>query len=482
MATSPDLGLHVVKIGLGGTFRPSGQVRTTPADIDAIFAHLKQTGGDRLTLYFHGGLNSTRQGIAVAKVMEANYAGVSHPVTFVWETGFRETVRQNLRTASAGDLFQAALSHVIAATSRRLGRKRGDRGDGPSLSAAQIRTQLDHDEPFARSAPEAVDAIDDTAVPEPDDGLLGELEAELAPEVADDPRLEGIRTGSDPDVRLLDPAAARRKAKGGGTDRGLLESAYLVSALALTSWRVIRRHWTKRNHGFYPTIVEEVLREFFVADGIKWVWDGMKTKASQMWRPNAGTTGLEQHVGTYFLDRLAELRAHRPGLVVDVVGHSAGSIAACHLLAAMGQRPAVNIRRVVFLAPACTVGQFHQEVVSQPTRFQEFRTFALRDAQERADRLVPYVYPWSLLYFVSGVLEKSAGEPLLGLERSLLGRSADDSPEMRDVLDYLRAAGGGRVVWAGDPGSDGARSEARTHGAFDDDPVTLASLRWLAAN
>ena len=480
MATAENFGLYYVKVGHGGTFRPTGEVRTSPADVDAIFAHLDGAGTDRLTLHFHGGLTPVERGLFTAGVMRQNYRGVSHPVTFVWETGFVETLRQQLRTLSAGDLFQAALRHVIGATGKRLGLDEGGRGGGAGLTSEQIEAELDKEDGFATlgaAAPGAVAGVRGGAaiVAEPDDILLQELEAELEAEVAADPRLEAIIDGTDPEVRLLDPTRAAPDEAG---QRGL-SSIFLAKSLALISFRVIRRHWLGRNHGFLPTIVEEVLRELFLVDVMKWVWDGMKTKAADMWRPDAGATGLDLHVGSYFLDRLAALQRDRPGLVVDLVGHSAGAIAICHLLAATPQRPTIRVRRVVFLAPACTVEVFHREVVSQPARLQQFRLFALRDAQERADRLVPYVYPWSLLYFVSGALEAAADEPILGLEWSLLGLAAHDAPEMRATLDFLRAPAAGRLVWAGEPGGDGLRSTARSHGAFDRDPETLKSLRWL---
>ncbi len=485
MTIGSDVGPNVVKIGLGGTFRPSGEIRTNASDIDAIFAHVKQSAAERLTLHFHGGLNSAQQGLATARMMQSTYKDVSYPITFVWETGFIETLRQNLRTVSYGDLFESALRHVIGATARRLGLDSGLRGAGAVLVSEQVEAELAREEPFAgfegtASVGDAVPRGGSEAATVPDQMLLEELEVELEAEVAADSRLEGVLAGTDPDVRLLDPARARPEAAVVG-ERGIA-SVYVAKSLALISYRVLRRFWVGRNHGFYPTVIEEILREFFVADFLKWVWDGMKIKASQMWRPNVGVSGLNQFVGSYFLDRLAEFQSDRPDLIVDVVGHSAGAIALCHLLAATPQRPTVKIRRVVFLAPACTVGQFQREVVTQPGRFREFRMFALRDARERTDRLVPYVYPWSLLYFVSGALEPSADEPVLGLERSVSGLPAHESAEMSQALAFLGAKGAGRIVWTGEPGGEGFRSEARTHGAFDDDPATLQSLRWLAAH
>src|SRR5262249_8490955 len=101
--------IYYVKVGHKGAFRPTGEIRTSPADVDAIFTHLRDKSVDRLTLHFHGGLTPVEGGLATAEVMRQTYDGASHPVTFIWETGFQETLRQNLRTLSAGDLFQSAL-------------------------------------------------------------------------------------------------------------------------------------------------------------------------------------------------------------------------------------------------------------------------------------------------------------------------------------------------------------------------------------
>jgi hypothetical protein len=246
---------------------------------------------------------------------------------------------------------------------------------------------------------------------------------------------------------------------------------------------VIHRFYSGRNHGLHPTVVEEVLRGLFLAQFGKWIWDGMKTKACQMWRPNTGRIGLDQFAGSYFLDRLADLQRAQPNFVIDLVGHSAGAIAICQLLAETVQRqPPVRIRNVLLLAPACTVELFYREVVSQPNRFEQFRMFALRDQQERRDRLLPFFYPWSLLYFVSGTLEANADDPILGMERFALGIPARDSPELRATVKFLQVTQLQRVVWAGEPGSDGLYSEAQTHGAFDDDRVTLESLRWIISH
>lgn len=68
--------------------------------------------------------------------------------------------------------------------------------------------------------------------------------------------------------------------------------------LAAIAYRVIRRHVRGRDHGFYPTVVEELLRELYLANLGAWVWDQMKEKAAAMWLPNDGLSGDERRVGS----------------------------------------------------------------------------------------------------------------------------------------------------------------------------------------
>ena len=103
-----------------------------------------------------------------------------------------------------------------------------------------------------------------------------------------------------------------------------------------------------------------------------------------------------------------------------------------------------------------------------------------------------YIYPSSLLYLVSGILESrrnASGEwedepdmPILGMERFLVETStyADASfPSIKAVRDWLNADSK-RVVWSKVTGHQiGMNSESIDHGAFDNDPATLDSLREI---
>jgi hypothetical protein len=108
----------------------------------------------------------------------------------------------------------------------------------------------------------------------------------------------------------------------------------------------------------------------------------------------------------------------------------------------------------------------------------------MTDGWEADDVLVPIIYPRSLLYFVSGLLETTVDEPLVGMQRYLsedqiftaaefpaIARSHAFFADFRDSL-----------VWAPDTLGDGTLSQSAKHGDFDDDADTLKSLQWLLQN
>ena len=137
----------------------------------------------------------------------------------------------------------------------------------------------------------------------------------------------------------------------------------------------------------------------YLADLGAWVWGNMKDKAGDMWRSNDDAIGEEQHVGTYFLNGLAKLQACRD-IKVNLVGHSAGSIVICKLLAAAAERHAgVSFGDVIFLAPAVRSDIAFAEVASQRGRYNAFRQYTMSDSFERDDSLVTrYLYTITSLF------------------------------------------------------------------------------------
>jgi len=263
-----------------------------------------------------------------------------------------------------------------------------------------------------------------------------------------------------------------------------LSSIQIAAKVAKVVIRVIRRFMKGIDHGAYPTVVEEVLRELYLADLGAFVWDGMKQAACDMWAPNHGPITHDSHAGAYFLHKLNRHMADNDDFQVHLIGHSAGSIAVCHMLGAVSRDTALSIKptTISFLAPACTHELFKTEMWDHQDRFGSFRMFTMTDEAECNDRLVPYIYTRSLLYFISGVLEPSGvDKPILGMERYESANAPYDVAALLEVARWLREHDGDRQALSptGGAAPAGMRTNSLKHGDFDNDPETLSSLAHI---
>ncbi|HYD75927.1 glycoside hydrolase family 19 protein [Ramlibacter sp.] len=193
--------------------------------------------------------------------------------------------------------------------------------------------------------------------------------------------------------------------------------------------------------------------------GGKAAWDEMKENA--LLASRAGGAGLA------VLKHLAALQqAHGP-IEVHLVGHSAGSILLAPLLTRLNAA-GITVATCTLWAPACTLQLFedHYRPALQAKGISRFALYVLSDKAEQDDHCA-HIYNKSLLYLVSNAFEAQPhipgfrdGVPLLGMEKFL-----DD--ELRGLL-----TGPHELVVAPD-GAD--LSQAREHGAFDDDASTVGS-------
>lgn len=471
--------LNYVNVGPHGTFKKSGKLETRPADIDGLFQHLNNAGAQKLVLFFHGGLVKEGKGLAIAQKMHRVLKDHAHPVTFVWETGVMETLTSHLGKISQTKLFKKILKIILGQVMKRLGGM-GAKGPGETMSPGEIEAMLKKPGALAELDKQAKGA---SLLLDPADlrDIQDEIQVEVELELEADPEMDEIITSKVLQVQRLDKNVMAQIPP--GADKGFISGAVLAKNLALVFIQVAKRWLDKRDHGLYPTVIEEILRTLYLADFGAYVWGGMKDQAFSMWAPNPLPPGEDSHVGTYFLEGLAALQQARPGLAVDLIGHSAGSIAICHLLecaAKLNPRPV--FRNVVFLAPACTAQLFYEQIVSHPDRFNEFRMFTMNDALEIQDHLVPGLYTRSLLYLVSGILEQEADEPLAGLELHSRGVSPYDSEDLIKMHRFLRAAGKNHLVLSETTGAGaGLNSASHKHGDFDDDFLTQESLRAIVA-
>jgi hypothetical protein len=187
------------------------------------------------------------------------------------------------------------------------------------------------------------------------------------------------------------------------------------------------------------------------------IWSEMKQNADAI-SNSAESGGMKLYKACrqspYFAD-LSKVRLH-------LVGHSAGSILHSHVVDRLG-RQGWEFESVNFLAPAVRVDLFEKTVVPaiKNGKVKRFNQFHLSDDMELKDPTCKPIlgYSRSLLYLVSQSLEHGHSTPILGLEKDFNDRIGTKN------LPNVSA-------WA----APGKESKSTTHGGFDDDQVTMASI------
>lgn len=470
----------IINVGPGGTFLPSGQYQSSPSDIDELFNRFELSNTKKISLYFHGGLVNEKKGIETARKMAVHLKDAGQePICFAWETGLFETVFSNLSKISETTIFQKLIRVLIKKLSEKIGLEiSSGRGFVNGFTIEEIDEELAKNDPFQYYSSTIQETISRgdyllTEIPSDEKVFLNSLEAEYYYEVNSDTEF----TNSLTQTKFTTESNTQLES------RGIISIATFVKHLAKITLRVIKRFYEKRDHHFYPTVVEEILRELYIADFGSWVWDNMKTKSNQMWQSNEGKKDKHQYAGRYLLHRLIQYAESHQDLEVNLIGHSAGSIVICHLLKEIGNiKPDFAVNKIVFMAPACRADLFLAEVISKPSRYQKFRMFTMSDSIEVMDKLVPFVYTHSLLYFISGVLEeegKAYDAYILGLERHLQAIGVYEIPLLIQIKTFLLEQNNHRLVLSKtiDGAPIGLQSHSTLHGGFDDDEATIDSIK-----
>lgn len=512
------MSVHVVhsrggKIGEG--------TDTSAADIDALVDALKQDRRAHLAIHFHGGLVPKATGMEIATRLSDRYGAHAMPVFYVWETGFFETLKNNLRELPKEPVFKQLVRKVLQYAVERLGGTVGGRSVVPGGEEQNVREAIERHwtegtqesvpyrsfvpDPGGVKARSAMDAIDL-------DELRGDLETDsefafamaTLPDLKPSTRSALAPAGATERRSPFSEALADRFSEQPGT-RGIVSWIKVALLVKDVLVGVLRRYASKRDHGLYATVVEEVLRETKLggSDVNEWgkalQWNRMKQDTLDAF----GDHG-DEHAGTALLSRLVPvLTADGGPKRITLIGHSTGAIYIAHWLAAADKLLPKGIRfDIVLLAPAITYQAFDKVLSAYKDRIGHFRMFAMRDNHERDDQVWgddtdlqdgrdwrSIVYPSSLLYLVSGILESrvladgsledEADMPLLGLERHYalkdiyIGEGFRDVERVRAWLDESP----GRLVWAKAEGQpDGLNCVSIDHGAFDNDEQTLLSI------
>lgn len=253
--------------------------------------------------------------------------------------------------------------------------------------------------------------------------------------------------------------------------------------LASVLFKVVKRYKNKTNHTLIATIEEEILKATGINKYIKYSWDGMKTKASDMFKDNS------KYAGTYLLQKLAKYQRDNPSFEIDLIGHSAGSIVHNNLLMfAKTKFPNLKFNNVTYLAPACTMDLFYEGTVRQKTNIKKIRIFTMKDKLEKKDH-VGYIYRSSLLYLVSGTLEENIDEAILGLQRHITKKLPHHTLEDKKVQKFIKNTNSTKfeIFYSKTNKVEdeyrGKRTTATKHGDFfPEDDMTLKSITYISTH
>jgi hypothetical protein len=472
---------------------------------------------DNIVLHFHGGLVDVAHAMQTAENLTQRYQGIAtYQIFFIWETGITEVIQQEggvlgfveaqLGQVGQEEIFQQLLMRVLqfarakieSANAARPGPVNGGL-DLPDEAYVwkELHAPQDGREPFAEVNPtlpaneqlhdEEKQQFHDTLTQDPNPALQDEVQ-----KIVNGYRLAKQATGSTPQgtargiecgdstasaATLISPFVLEQMNQ--QSNEGAAHSIetpgfeFVIGKTIEVLSQVIDRFSLKTDHGLYTTVVEEILRAFYLSNIGKNIWDHIKQEAFDAFNlPDHGGSVFLQNLNAYFKN------GHNPH--ITMVGHSAGSVYICELLQHADKVLPPQVKfDVVFLAPACTYKLFADMLQICKDRIASIRIFAMSDQLEQADVIVPGVYTRSLLYLVSGLFEDAPDTPILGMQRFFSSEAPFNKwPEVSLIFTYLNASQRNNV-WSLIDAGDGLSSHSKKHGEFYSEDVTLTSLGYI---
>lgn len=491
---------HVLHLENGLLAPDTNLTRVAKIAEDAI-AHPGRGG---IVIHFHGGLVPYNRGMDIAKELYDVYKihGKGYPIFFVWESGLLETLTNNFSEIAKEAFFRLAWKRIEAIVKRKFEQGPMDRAAftlpvtdtdahnqaidvfldtadrtlllGTEIAVPDGLAELSNFESLALENELALDGPLTLEIQKISNALLEPIEVEEQIR-SRSPRVQGSS------VTLMDPAAldklVQRPEPG---HRGIISTARMIKAVVAIAARVVRRFVQKRHHGFHATVVEEILRELYLANVGEAVWNIMKKDTTDSFHNDARVYG-----GTALLDAFRrKIDPARPPRIT-LIGHSTGAIYISEFLDKASSLLPDSVKYdVIFLAPASTFQLTAETLKAHKHLIPHFRMFTMKDAHEKEDQLVKYLYPCSLLYFISGVLEGGEDVPIVGMARYYDRALFPDPyfPAIKEVRDYV-CNEDSRAVWSttDDQAGEGRRSTSLHHGDFDNNGKTRESLAHILA-
>jgi hypothetical protein len=508
---------------------PNDPIVTNFADMAAAVATMKTDLGagsaKAITIFFHGGLVDESHGYSTAASLLGPYGNVpnedvsspgdSYPYFFLYETGVWQALQDVGSDVLGSVFFKQLLSHFVPNLQQVF-------PDGPAVRALSLGAS-------SSSPPHAV---------------LNATIARIQQEVGADPlinaeceRIANYHAATQSqtmaatpfsatldDMDRGDPVAAHMQADVRASIAADVTAGRLgqsrapaggVQAMAFTiptglgflkdvadiGWRIVNRFLSHHDHGVVCTTVEEIIREIFLDDLGFDVWADMKAAA------DAACDRTKNGVAAAFIDQLDQTfwsKGEFPRVVL--VGHSEGAHFVCRWLQAIDDiigakyDPTLTFD-VLFMAAACRTDVFADVLTSTAgKRIKQYRSLCLSDPVEQADHLLDAVnpllgeiYPRSLLYYISGVLERNGttdfpDAPLVGMQRFFSGNVPFQPSQCSADVTTVAGFAGKESAYAPTPAgaAPGWQCDAAHHGGmgktgFPLEPNTLRSCCYLIA-
>lgn len=489
----PISKLHQINLA-GGKYD-----ETNRADLDALFQNVQQDDHKTkpIIIHFHGGLVSQSYmekavlGDEERPGLQQVYGEVGYPVFWVWQTGVFEIIKNNLREIATEKIFDLLLEKVVNFIKSKIKKELLGGDIFPSTKSISGESGDPKDQETNAPYEAKMEEIEELSPREKrilgeelseDDNLVREITliAGSIEEEHEETGEKGIRVRATKSKKtLMTPEFLQDIEDQEESTRGLFSIKKFIDAAIEVTVRVIKRYRDQTHHGLYPTVMEELARMYYVANAGKIVWDLIKQDAEDAFGIDADIYG-----GTGFLEVLKANWESGYKPEIYLVGHSAGSVVISQLLKAADRLglPEDLKFKVVFSAPAVTFDMLSKTLDKHANRIENIRVFNLSDELEKSDALVPVLYPQSLLYFVSGVLEKNTDEPLVGMERYYSGNTPYEfhkRPTIKRVVDYLEEKVD-PLVYALANERAGRKTDSKSHGDFNDrDDLLLESIQYI---
>jgi len=471
-------------IGKDGNYETKKKYKSSDAQLDRLVAFVKNENFDEIDIYFHGGLVTETLAESAISGMKSSFnfpqPNGRHLIGVIWNTDVKSTIEDNLSSIFDKYFAKTVMRWVLRSVGRKLKTKNVltkqldftfEQVESEWESVRTSGTSPFYElEPFLQSAAETLTEND---IPEEDEELVNDIVKEMEKRYEQvDPVEEWgvIDSNIMPNQELLDAFPITN-------EKGQLIFGWfrIARAIVKVAARTLYRYMKKNDHGLQQTLVEELCRTYYIGNLGQWAWKEMKIRAEKMW-DGPGKGGYEL---------MERLNKDCPNIKINIIGHSAGSICNLHLLNKYREMSWLfKIKNIAWLAPACKIELFKTALIDHTDSFDSFRTFTMTDKYELEDILLDYdymrwIYPSSLLYFISGVLERRSDYPLAGMMRYYSGKSPYRTKDILAAKAYMDNAGHIATSPSSSTASKGMQTHCFDHGYFDNELITLASVNFF---